>query len=127
MIPVLFWIDGYRGMSVSLYAIFLSFVFLTSFLIYRYISRKHFYQKLQSQMNTLDGSLETTEHSPISEALDALLHSQYRLYQEELLRAADRQGEHLLFMDRWVHQMKTPLSVIELTAQTLRAGIIKYS
>ena len=22
-------------------------------------------------------------------------------------------------MDRWVHQMKTPLSVIELTAQTL--------
>ena len=119
MIPVLFWIDGYRGMGVSLYAIFLSFVFLTAFLIYRYISRKHYYQRLQSQMNTLDGSLETTEHSPISEALDRLLHSQYRLYQEELLRAEDRQDEHLLFMDRWVHQMKTPLSVIELTAQTL--------
>ena len=91
MILVLFWIDGYQGMGVSLYATFLSFVFLTVFLIYRYISRKHFYQRLQSQMNTLDRSLETTEHSPISEALDALLRAQYRLYQEELLRAEDRQ------------------------------------
>ena len=33
IIPVLFWFDGYRGMGVSLYAIFLSFVLLTSFLI----------------------------------------------------------------------------------------------
>lgn len=63
--------------------------------------------------------METTEQAPISEALDQLLVSQYRLYLEEIQKAEERQDEHLLFMDRWVHQMKTPLSVIELTAQTL--------
>lgn len=119
MIPVLFWLDGYRGIGVSIYAIFLSLVFLTAFLIYSYISRKNYYQRLQHPMETLDESLGTIGRAPVSEALDGLLHAQYRLYQEELQRAEDRRDEHLLFMDRWVHQMKTPLSVIELTAQTL--------
>ncbi|MEK4869288.1 MULTISPECIES: sensor histidine kinase [Niallia] len=119
LIPFLFWLDGYRGIGVSLYAIFLSIVFITAFLLYQYISRRKFYQRLESPMETLDGSLETAEAKPIAEALDQLLIAQYRLFQEEIQKAEERQDEHLLFMDRWVHQMKTPLSVIELTAQTL--------
>ncbi|WP_088102980.1 sensor histidine kinase [Halalkalibacter urbisdiaboli] len=119
MIPLLFWLDGYRGFSVSMYAIFLSLVILMAYLIYQYMRRRSFYHRLQNRMETLDASLETTERTPISEALDQLLSAQYHLYQEELQNAEDRQDEHLLFMDRWVHQMKTPLSVIELTAQTL--------
>ncbi|WP_112180504.1 MULTISPECIES: HAMP domain-containing sensor histidine kinase [Paraliobacillus] len=119
MIPTLYWLDGYRGTGVIIYAIFLSLVFLTAFLIFRYVSRKKFYQRLQNPLETMVESLETTEQTPISEALDRLLLTQYCLYQEELQQAEDRQDEHLLFMDRWVHQMKTPLSVIELTAQTL--------
>ncbi|MFD1174037.1 sensor histidine kinase [Oceanobacillus picturae] len=119
MISVLFWLDGYRGKGVITYAILLSIVLLTAFLIYRYISRKNFYQRLQNPMAKLDESLEITEQTPISEALDQLLLAQFRLYQEELQQAEESQNEHLLFMDRWVHQMKTPLSVIELTARTL--------
>ncbi|AYV72025.1 sensor histidine kinase [Bacillus sp. PK3-056] len=119
LIPFIFWLDGYRGKGVCLYAIFLSVVFLTVFLLYQYVSRRKFYQRLEHSIRTLDGSLETTEAKPISEALDQLLMVQYRLYQEEIQKAEDRQDEHLLFMDRWVHQMKTPLSIIELTAQTL--------
>ncbi|MFA9559228.1 sensor histidine kinase [Evansella sp. AB-rgal1] len=119
MIPILFWLDGYRGIGVVVYTLFLSILFIAAFLIYRYVSRKNFYHKLQNPIENMDESLETTEQAPISEALDRLLMTQYRLYQEELQKAEDRQDEHLLFMDRWVHQMKTPLSVIELTAQTL--------
>ncbi|MDL4839876.1 sensor histidine kinase [Aquibacillus rhizosphaerae] len=118
-ITILFWLDGYRGVGVIFYAFILSLVLLTVFLIYRYVSRKKFYQRLQHPIATMDESLETTERSPLGEALDQLLLVQYRLYQEELQQAEDRQDEHLLFIDRWVHQMKTPLSVIELTAQTL--------
>ncbi len=70
-------------------------------------------------MKNLEQSLESTDQVPITEALSELLRSQYRLYQEKLQQAEEQQEEHLLFMDRWVHQMKTPLSVIELTAQTL--------
>ena len=119
IIATLFWLDGYRDVGVSMYAIFLSVVLLTAFLIYRYVSRKNFYKRLLTPLGTLDESLETTERTPISEALDSLLLSQYRLYQNELHKGQESQEEHLLFMDRWVHQMKTPLSVIELTAQGL--------
>ncbi|WP_366249128.1 sensor histidine kinase [Terribacillus aidingensis] len=119
MIPILFWLDGYRDVGVSLYAFFLSLLLITVVLCYRYFSRRNFYQRLQHSFTALDQSLETTERAPVSEALDQLLAAQYRLYQEELLKGEDRQDEHLMFMDRWVHQMKTPLSVIELTAQTL--------
>ncbi|WP_058306409.1 sensor histidine kinase [Gracilibacillus massiliensis] len=118
-VPLLFWLDGYRGVGVSIYAAFLYLFFITLYLIYKYISRKKFYQRLQNQMGNLDDSLETTEQAPLSQALDQLLLEQYRLYTEQLQKAEERQDEHLLFMDRWVHQMKTPLSVIELTAQSL--------
>ncbi|PAF35123.1 hypothetical protein CHH58_17930 [Terribacillus saccharophilus] len=119
MVPILFWLDGYRDVGVSVYAFFLSLLLITAFLCYRYFSRRNFYKRLQHSLTSLDQSLETTERAPISGALDDLLAAQFRLYQEELLKGEDRQDEHLLFMDRWVHQMKTPLSVIELTAQTL--------
>ncbi|WP_078551326.1 sensor histidine kinase [Bacillus alkalicellulosilyticus] len=119
MIPILFWLDGYRGTGVMLYAFFLSVVLLTTYLIYRYVSRKNFYQTLQNPIETMLEPFEVLEQAPISEALHRLLIKQYRLYQEELQKAEERQDDHLLFMDRWVHQMKTPLSVIELTAQTL--------
>ncbi len=118
-IPILFFLDGYRDFHVSFYAVFLSVIFLIVFLFLRYFSRRKFYQRLQHPISALDQSLETTEQAPISEALDHLLHVQYQLYQEEIKAAEERQDEHLLFMDRWVHQMKTPLSVIELTAQSL--------
>jgi two-component system, OmpR family, sensor histidine kinase YxdK len=51
--------------------------------------------------------------------MDHLLKTQYKHYQQQLNTAELQQKEHLMFMDQWVHQMKTPLSVIELTAQNL--------
>ena len=52
-------------------------------------------------------------------ALNGLLKEQYNLFQQHIQEAEHGQEEHLLFMDRWVHQMKTPLSVIELMAEDL--------
>lgn len=119
IIPALFWLDGYRNTGVLFYSVVLSSFFFTIYLLYKYLSRKNFYLKLQQSIESIEESLATTDHAPIAEALDQLLKKQYRLYQEQLLEAEEQQSEHLLFMDRWVHQMKTPLSVIELTAQTL--------
>src|SRR5690625_7763640 len=36
-----------------------------------------------------------------------------------MMQLKNKQEEHFIFMDRWIHQMKTPLSVIELMAQDL--------
>lgn len=115
----IYWLDGYRHLLPGLYAIFLGLFFLTGYLVYHYFSRRKFYMRLSNSLNSLDDSLQTTEPSPISEALDQLLKDQYKLYQTKIKALESKQEQHLKFMDQWVHQMKTPLSVIELIAQNL--------
>ncbi|MEN2767953.1 sensor histidine kinase [Ornithinibacillus xuwenensis] len=119
MIATIYWLDGYHNVKLISYAIFLSFFFLICYLTYRYIRKRNYYKRLSNPMESLEASLEHTGSTATAVALDQLLRSQYRLYLEKLQEAEDRQDEHLMFMDRWVHQMKTPLSVIELMAQSL--------
>jgi two-component system, OmpR family, sensor histidine kinase YxdK len=114
-----YWLDGYHRIRPALYAVFLGLFFLGCYLFYHYYSRRKFYRRLSQPLESLDDSFQKTEQTPISEALDHLLRDQYKHYQEKLKTLEQRQDEHLKFMDQWVHQMKTPLSVIELTAQNL--------
>ncbi|MEK4031004.1 sensor histidine kinase [Pseudobacillus sp. FSL P4-0506] len=116
---LIFWLDGYHHISVFLYAVFIGLFLLASYLFYHYISRRSFYKRLENGLSSPDESLEKTGSAPTAAALHALLKSQYQLYMTALQRAEKRQEEHLEFIDRWVHQIKTPLSVIELTAQNL--------
>src|SRR5699024_2012368 len=62
-------------------------------------------------------SLHKLDNAPVSEALHGLLKSQYNLYMEQISEIDANKEEHMTFINRWVHQMKTPLSVIELTDQ----------
>src|SRR5699024_702736 len=89
------------------------------YLIYRYISRRKFYQMLANRFNTIDDALQPLDQQPISLALSRLLKDQYDYFQTELISLHEKQQEQLIFIDRWVHQMKTPLSVIELMAHDL--------
>lgn len=116
---LIFWLDGFRDLSLALYVVFLAFFFLVIYLAYDYYRHRQFYKRLSEPLETLDQSLEEIEEAPLSQALYQLLKSQYSLYQQRIQEAEYTQEEHLLFMDRWVHQMKTPLSVIELMAEDL--------
>ncbi|ALC83049.1 MULTISPECIES: sensor histidine kinase [Bacillus] len=118
-ILLIYWLDGYRNIRPALYAAFLGFFFLGCYLLYHYYSRRRYYQRLSQPLESLDDSFQKTDLSPAAEALDQLLHSQYKYYRQELKASERDRNEHLMFMDQWVHQMKTPLSVIELTAQNL--------
>lgn len=119
VILAIYFLDGYHRVLPALYAVFLGLFFLSGYLVYHYYSRRLFYKRLSSELESLDQSLQVTEQTPISEALDRLLKNQYKHYQEQIKKLESRQEEHLKFMDQWVHQMKTPLSVIELIAQNL--------
>lgn len=119
LIFLILWLDGYRDVGTVVYAIFLGIFLFTCYLVYRYVTRRTVYQRLSRPMATLDESLEKTGQEPIAEALDQLLKSQYRLYEQRIGKTEVRKEEHMTFIDRWAHQMKTPLSVIELTAQDL--------
>ena len=45
------------------------------------------------------------------------MHELYRLYQHEYACFICKSKRHDQFMNQWVHQMKTPISVIELLLQ----------
>lgn len=116
---IILWFDGYRNLLTVFYAIFLGIFLFGCYLVYRYVTRRRFYDRLSQPMVTLDESLEKTEEEPVAKSLDLLLKSQYKLFAERISETEAAKEEHLTFIDRWVHQMKTPLSVIELTAQDL--------
>src|SRR5699024_4658673 len=53
----------------------------------------------------------------IALALQEVLMSQYKIYAHDREQLRKEQAEHHAFLDRWIHQMKTPVSVIELLSQ----------
>lgn len=118
-ILLIYWLDGYKNVDLLLYSIFIGFFFLICYLVYQYYRHRHFYQRLTTPIQSLDESLQVMDQTSLSEAFNQLLKTQYKLYQHRIKAVERNQEEHLTFMDRWVHQMKTPLSVIELSAQDL--------
>ncbi len=117
VIILVFWLDGYRSVPLVLYSLFLGVFFLTIYLIYRYITHKSFYKRLAQPMRHLDEAFETFHSAPLAEAFSKLLKSQYTLHLNERTHQEKRRKNHLTFINQWVHQMKTPLSVIALIAQ----------
>lgn len=119
IIGLLIWLGGFRNLSLILYSVFLGLFFLVIFLLYKYNSQRKLYERLSEQMTTLDESQRELDYNHLSEALSHLLKSQYQLYEKEVIQLKQMQEEQFIFINRWIHQMKTPLSVLELTAQDL--------
>ncbi len=112
----IYWLDGYHRLLPALYSVFLGLFLTAAYLAYHYVSRRRFYRLLSYPLQQPEDVLQR-DLTPIGEALQELLRAQYRYYQQQLDQNRHEQREHLTFMDQWVHQMKTPLSVIELTVQ----------
>lgn len=115
----IYWLDGYRHTGPALYSIMLGLFLLSGYLGYQYYSRREYYRRLQEPLLSLDDSIQRLDQAPVAEALEQLLRQQYRYYQQQLATIQQQQQQHLTFMNQWVHQMKTPLSVIELTVQDI--------
>ncbi|WP_313801900.1 sensor histidine kinase [Cytobacillus sp.] len=119
LILLVYWLDGYRNMAVSGYAAILSICLLTGYLIYRYIRNKGFYQRLANPLTSIDGLANDSQGagSPLAEGLQQLLKAQYSHYKKGLHTYKYRLEDHIQFINQWVHQMKTPVSVIHLMIQ----------
>lgn len=116
-VVAVFWYDGYDHWRTALYAVGLGFFWYVGYLVYRYLSHRAFYARMTRPVNSLDELVALHESVPLSVALEKLLDSQYGQYHAHLNRLEQKQQEYLTFMNQWVHQMKTPLSVIELTVE----------
>lgn len=113
---LVFWFDGYDHWLTALYAAFLGLFLYAGYLGFRYFTHRNFYDRLSHKMDSLQELMPTSDHVPLSRALDKLIDAQYRHYHTQIRNYERRQNEHLTFINQWVHQMKTPLSVIEMTA-----------
>ncbi|SMO85483.1 sensor histidine kinase [Melghirimyces algeriensis] len=108
---------GLQSLTDLLYILLLSLAFLGAYMAVRYLSHHDFYHRLSHMPTALDETLRQGDSTPLGTALDDLLERQYRLYQETIHTYERKQRDHVTFITQWVHQMKTPLSVIHLTLQ----------
>ncbi|MGE7130878.1 sensor histidine kinase [Lysinibacillus xylanilyticus] len=117
IILLIYWFDGYPHILTALYAVFLGVFLLIGYLIYRYFTHISFYNRLSNPRITTNELIKNSDTPPLSIALDRLLQMQDKNYQDQLKKWERKQQEQMTFMNHWVHQMKTPLSVIELITQ----------
>lgn len=112
-----YWLDGYENMKISLYAALLSSSLLVFYLLIRYYTHRFFYKRLETPLASLDEFPERMEKTPLAKGLHRLLKSQFRFYKTDIHRYKYKLEGHIQFINQWVHQMKTPLSVIHLMIQ----------
>lgn len=101
------------GMDTIVYIILLVTVCLLIFLLFRYMKLKDYYQ-----LHKLTYSEELPE--PPTDLLE-IMHAQHleltNQYTEEIEMLKDEKRMEFNFIQQWVHQMKTPVSVLQLIFQ----------
>ena len=114
---VLYGLDGFRNVDTAIYSFCISLVLLASFLLVRYLMRQRYLLKISQLPKTMEDVLQKNAKTPEAIQTEKYMHELYRLYQHELHSLYASQKRHDQFMNQWVHQMKTPISVIELLLQ----------
>src|SRR5699024_6056608 len=101
-----------------IYALILSLILLIILIIVDYIKKRKFYESINYGLEEQD-NLEyifnlpdsvSREHSIFKE----LLTKNYMIYESKIDKYRKNYKTQIEFNNRWVHQMKTPISVIKL-------------
>ncbi|QRG68196.1 sensor histidine kinase [Brevibacillus choshinensis] len=117
LLLLIFALDGYWNESLMIYAVFLSVFFAGAFMVVRYLTHRSVYQRLSNPVESLEELMQTHGNAALSRALDETFMEHYRLYKEQLHAYENKQRDYTTFIQQWVHQMKTPISVIHLLLQ----------
>ncbi|MER2078994.1 sensor histidine kinase [Psychrobacillus psychrotolerans] len=116
-VMLLYWLDGFRNVDTAVYSIVITSILTMTFLGTLFVKKYAFYKKILSVPTEIEGVLQRESQSAEIKQVETYLQHIYRLYQKEVQLLYARQNRHLQFMNSWVHQMKTPISVIELMTQ----------
>ena len=99
------------------YYVFLSLFVLLCFLLYRLYSTWGYYEILCDESKTLEDFLIREPRGREERHYRQLAQEQHRIYASRLARMEERQDQSKIMVYRWVHQLKTPLSVIRLVSE----------
>lgn len=116
-IMALYWLDGFRNVDTAIYSFVISTLLVITFLAARFAKRYRFYHKILSMPDKMEHAIQREGRSPEQLQSEKYMHELYRVYQHEAQALYAAEKRHLQFMNQWVHQMKTPLSVMQLLLQ----------
>lgn len=113
----LYWLDGFRNMSTAIYTMIISIILIISFLGLRYFRRQSYLNKISQLPQTMEDALQKNAKASEHIQTESYLHELYRVYQHEVQVLYASQNRQEKFLNQWIHQMKTPVSVLELLLQ----------
>lgn len=113
----IFWLEGFRNIDTAIYAVAISSLLITSFLIVRYMLRRRYLAKITTLPTTMEDALQKNAKTTEYALTESYFNQLYKLYQHEVQVLYATQSRQYKFMNQWVHQMKTPVSVLELLLQ----------
>lgn len=103
--------------SEIVYILLFNTFIVSSFIIYKYITTKRTYEVFEKGIKSLDESMLDLGKSPIGKNVSNILNQQYDKYMSNMQEQYRVHNDHLTFINHWIHQMKTPVSVINLLLQ----------
>lgn len=112
-----YWLDGFRNISTAIYTITISLILTVSFLGTRYFFRQSYLKKITQLPKTMEDALQKNAKSFEHVETESYLHELYRVYQHEVQALYASQNRQEKFLNQWIHQMKTPVAVLELLLQ----------
>ncbi|ASN06868.1 sensor histidine kinase [Virgibacillus necropolis] len=112
--------DAPLSSGIIFYLFLLPTCFFIVFLIYQYVRQRDFYQLEEAD----------SEHAWFPEPTNHLLRNvrnqhdkQYSIYHERIEQLEQQKQLEIDFIQQWVHQMKTPVSIMHLTMQKERVHL----
>lgn len=110
-------INGFIELSEIIYIFMFNTFILLCFLAFRYYQNRQLYRLLTSGVTDLKDVFLELGSSDFSLNTSKLLKELNSLYEAEIQKVDKLHNEHLRFINQWVHQMKTPLSVMQMQLQ----------
>lgn len=108
---------GNFNLSEFFYILLFNTFILSVFLGVRYYKNIKVYKLLDRNLKDLNESILDLGDSVLGDGISRVLKQLNNLYENEIAVKNKNHEEHLMFVNQWVHQMKTPLSVIQLQVQ----------
>lgn len=108
------YVQGYMPFNEVIYIFIMNLFILVSFLSFKYYKDRGLYKLFKSGITSLESAISNLGYGILSESVSKILKEQYNLYVVSIKKYKKIYKEHLDFINIWVHQMKTPLSIIAL-------------
>lgn len=108
---------GFETAAGIAYFLFVAAFVLAVFLVVRFARKRAFYESLEEDVETMEQLVGRHSGDPVTEAYVTRRRDAYRSYQRQLNERDDEMLRWRTHVMQWVHQMKTPVSVLRLMVQ----------